>query len=250
VTTYAERDAAAEGAGGAADAALTQLLLLARTDLAVQLRTDDSAEVMVGRVLELALRLVPGAEHATVSLVEERPERIAATSELSRAIDAAQAAMGEGPVFDVASGAGVVRCDDLAADPRWPTFAAAAVEAGVRSLLACEVIIGRSTRGSLAVYAAGPEAFDEVAELVLPMFAARVALTVAYADKLANLRRAIDTRQVIGQACGILMERYRITSDQAFADLVAVSQRHHLKLRELAVRVVESGQDPADAALS
>jgi AmiR/NasT family two-component response regulator len=91
---------------------------------------------------------------------------------------------------------------------------------------------------------------SEVSELVLPMFAARAGMALAYADKMDNLRRAIDTRQVIGQACGILMERRRITSEQAFAELVAVSQRHHLKLRELAVRVVESGQDPAEAALN
>jgi transcriptional regulator with GAF, ATPase, and Fis domain len=250
VTTSAERDTATEGEGGAAHAALTRLLLLARSDLALQLRTDDSAGVTVGRVLDLVLRLVPGAEQAAVSFVDEHPECVAATDELSLATESAQAAAGEGPLFDVAAGAGAVRCDDLADDARWPGFAAAAVEAGVRSLLTCEVVVGRGARGALTVYASAPDAFGEVAELVLPMFAARVALAVSYADKMDNLRRAIDTRQVIGQACGILMERRRITSEQAFADLVAVSQRHHLKLRELAVRVVESGQDPADAALT
>jgi hypothetical protein len=250
VTTSAERGATTDGATSTAEAALTRLLLLARADLAPQLRTDDSAAVMVGRVLELVLRLVPGAEHAAVSLAGEPAECFAASDDVALACETAQLAAAVGPLFDIAAGAGAVRCDDLARDTRWPTFAAAAVDARTRSLLACELAMGRNLRGSLTVYAVEPNAFGEVGELVLPMFAARSGMALAYADKMDNLRRAIDTRQVIGQACGILMERHRITSEQAFADLVAVSQRHHLKLRELAVRVVESGQDPAEAALA
>jgi transcriptional regulator with GAF, ATPase, and Fis domain len=249
VTTSAERDVTTDSAA-AAEAALTRLLLLARADLAAQVRTDDRAEPMVGRILELVLRLVPGAEHAAVSLAGEQPVCAAATDDVARDCETAQFTGGAGPLFDIAAGASAVRCDDLAGDPRWPAFAAAAAEAGVRSLLACELAIGHSARGALTVYASGPDAFSEVSELVLPMFASRAGMALAYADKLDNLRRAIDTRQVIGQACGILMERHRLTSDQAFAELVAVSQRHHLKLRELAVRVVESGQDPAEAALT
>jgi hypothetical protein len=250
VTSSAERAATSDGAGAAAEAALTRLLLLARADLAAQVRTDDSADAMVGRILELVLRLVPGAEHAAVSLAGERAECAAASGGIALACESAQIAAGDGPLFDIAAGASAVRCDDLAGDSRWPAFAAAATDAGARSLLACELATGRNMRGALTVYASEPYAFGEVGELVLPMFAARAGMALAYADKMDNLRRAIDTRQVIGQACGILMERHRITSDQAFAELVAVSQRHHLKLRELAVRVVESGQDPAEAALA
>lgn len=250
MTTSAERDVTTDGAP-AAEAALTRLLLLARADLAAQVRTDDRAEAMVGRILELVLRLVPGAEHAAVSLAGEQPGCAGATADVARDCETAQFTGGAGPLFDIAAGASAVRCHDLAGDDtRWPAFAAAAAEARVRSLLACELAIGRSVRGALTVYASEPHAFGEVSELVLPMFASRAGMALAYADKLDNLRRAIDTRQVIGQACGILMERHRITSDQAFAELVAVSQRHHLKLRELAVRVVESGQDPAEAALA
>jgi transcriptional regulator with GAF, ATPase, and Fis domain len=251
VTTSAERDATTDDArAGAAEAALTRLLLLARADLAAQVRTDDCAETMAGRVLELVLRLVPGAEHAAVSLAGDEPGCVAATAEAARECETAQFAAGAGPLLDVVAGMGAVRCDDLAADARWPEFAAAATAAGMRCLLACELAVGRSARGALTVYATEPHVLSEVSELVLPMFAARAGMALAYADKMDNLRRAIDTRQVIGQACGILMERRRISSEQAFAELVAVSQRHHLKLRELAVRVVESGQDPAEAALN
>jgi transcriptional regulator with GAF, ATPase, and Fis domain len=230
--------------------ALRRLLLLARADLAATVRAEDDPERMIGNVLELVVSLVPGAEFASVSGVDDGAiERLGTTDPVASACDRAQEVAGQGPAFDVLTELdGTVHCADLAGDTRWPEFVPQALESGVRSVLACVLPITRSVHGVLSVYASKPDAFDEVAGLVLPVFAARASIALAYSDKLRNLRRAIDTRQLIGQACGILMERRRWTADQAFAELVTVSQRHHLKLRDIALRTVESGQDPAAAA--
>lgn len=239
------------GTSGAAEDALSRLLTLARADLAAQVRAGDDADRMLRSILDLAVRLVPGAEFASVStLADGAFECLASTHPVAVGCDRAQAAAGQGPAFDaLLDGGGTVHCTDLAGDARWPDFVPPALEAGVRAVLTCELPITRNLRGSLSVYSGKPDAFDEVATLVLPVFAARASIALAYSDKLRNLRRAIDSRELIGQACGILMERHRMTAEQAFADLVAASQRHHLKVRELAQRVVESGQDPSEAAL-
>jgi ANTAR domain len=73
-------------------------------------------------------------------------------------------------------------------------------------------------------------------------------LALVQADRVLNLRRAIGTRQVIGEAVGILMERHRISAEDAFERLVDTSQSSHVKLRERATRVTETGEDPEDAA--
>ena len=100
----------------------------------------------------------------------------------------------------------------------------------------------------MSVYAGHPAAFDAAAELVIPVFAARAAITAAYADKVTHLHRAIESRQVIGQAVGILMERHRLSPQQAFDTMVTTSQQSHIKLRELAPRINETGEEPSAAA--
>lgn len=83
---------------------------------------------------------------------------------------------------------------------------------------------------------------------MIPVFAARAAIAAAYADKVTNLHRALESRQVIGQAVGILMERHRLSAKEAFDTMVATSQETHVKLRELALRINETGADPSAAA--
>src|SRR5262249_29795269 len=91
-------------------------------------------------------------------------------------------------------------------------------------------------------------AFGEAAELVVPVFAARASIALTHADRVLNLRRAIGTRQVIGEAVGILMERHRISADDAFERLGRAAQNTQVKLRGLATRLTEPGEEPEDAA--
>jgi GAF domain-containing protein len=206
-------------------------------------------EQLLDQILEVATRLVPGAEDASIALgYDAELQTVAAAGDAALAADEIQRALGCGPTHDVLTEQRPVRIADLSSDPRWTEFRPLAAEVGVRAVLACPLPMPRRRLGVLSVYSSKPAAFDAAAELVLPVFAARAAIAIGYADTVTNLRRAIESRQVIGQAVGILMERHRLSAKEAFDTLVTVSQQAHIKLRELATRVSETGEEPNVAA--
>jgi AmiR/NasT family two-component response regulator len=94
------------------------------------------------------------------------------------------------------------------------------------------------------VYSSRARGFSAATDVVAPVFASRAAIALAHAEQVRNLRRAIGTRQVIGEAVGILMERHRLTAGQAFERLITASRHRHVKLRELATRLTETSEDP------
>lgn len=248
-----ERHLVTAGAAGPAQArvpsaaptTVQSLLTVARADLAAALGDGLSSADQLSRIVDLAVRLVPGTEHASVAALDDSDglETLAATSELAAAIDDLQRD-GAGPAFAVDAEHLLVRVDDLGDDDRWPGFAADAVELGVRSLLVCELPALGPRTATLNLYSCGREAFQATAELIAPVFAARGAIAIAHASEVAGLRSAIGSRQIIGQAVGILMERHRLSQNDAFQRLVAASQNRHVKLRDLALRITETGEDP------
>jgi ANTAR domain/GAF domain len=239
-----EPDADVNDSGGE----LSRLLSLARTDLAAVLSPDEEPDVLLARAVELSQRWIPHAQHASVTVqrVGGKPRTSAATGDVASSCDQAQVEFGEGPLLEVITDRQPRHADDLGDDPRWPRFAARAAELGVRSVLVCELPVLRGSVGTLNLYAGEPRAFTPIAQLLAPVFAARASLALAHADQVFNLRRAVTSRQLIGQAVGILMERHKIDEDTAFERLVAASQEAHVKLREVAARITETGEEPDD----
>jgi ANTAR domain-containing protein/GAF domain-containing protein len=231
-------------------ATLRRLLTLAREDLAEQLTARETPLEQLTTIVSLAKRVVPGTEHATVSVIRDvdEVETLASTSSLGTAADGVQGDLQEGPAFQVGEQHGTLRIVDLRHETRWPKYTARLQELGLRSVLACELPLTGQPGGVLTLYSARRQAFRDAAELVVPVFAARASIALVHADRVLNLRRAIGTRQVIGEAVGILMERHRISAEDAFERLVSASQNSHVKLRELAMRVTETGEEPDDAA--
>jgi transcriptional regulator with GAF, ATPase, and Fis domain len=228
---------------------IVRLLTLARADLADALDEDAPPEQLLDHVVQVAVRMVPGTDDAGIALVSDTGlETVAAAGDVAVAADDVQRAIGAGPADAVIAEGSVLRIADLAADERWDQFGAMAADLGVRALLACPLPMPRQRAGVLTLYSARVGAFDAAAELVVPVFAARAAIAAAYAEKVTHLERAVRSRQVIGQAVGILMERHRLSAKQAFATLVTASQESHLKLREVAQRVTETGEEPSTAA--
>jgi GAF domain-containing protein len=226
-----------------------QLLTLVRADLAAELDRDVPPEQLLDQVLHVAIRLVPGADDASIALASDGAlHTVSAAGDTAVAADDIQRALGDGPSQQVILDGQTLRVADLLVGGRWPEFGVQASEVGVRAVLACPLPLPRKRHGVLTLYSATPAAFDKAAELVVPVFAARAAIAIAYAEKVSNLQRAIESRQVIGQAIGILMERHRVSSKQAFDSIVTVSQESHIKLRELAIRINETGLDPLAAA--
>lgn len=197
-------------------------------------------------VLERALVVFPTCDHVSISRVGKGGRLTAAATTLSASAEACeelQSALHEGPSLTAITEHLNVRVGSATNDLRWPLFAEGAAELGVASVLAIP-LSPRGVNAALSLYATAEDAFDAEDEFIGRAFATHAGIALAHAELEANLRTALQSRECIGQAVGILMERHRITASQAFDLLVYVSQRTHRKLRDLAKWVVATGEDP------
>ena len=213
--------------------------------LALSLHDEPTLEDTVGRVLEFALQAV-GCTFAGVIFVQQGRgvETFAATDPLIKDLDRLQFEIGEGPDLEVIADRLGVLVDDTATDPRWPTWNREVAEVGIRSMLGTRIHTGSSTIGSLNLYDVRPHHFGEEDRDVAHVLARHAAVAVAATREQTQLWEAIDARQLIGQATGILMERFAMDQDRAFAVLRRYSQDRNVKLRDVAARLVETRRLP------
>jgi GAF domain-containing protein len=134
-----------------------------------------------------------------------------------------------------------VRVDDLATEERWPELARRAQEIGAASMVCFQLFVDGDDLGALNVLARAPGAFTDESERIGLMLASHAATALAQAQKLNHLGFALASRDLIGQAKGVLMERYKITPDQAFALLARASQDTNRKLHEVAEYLTQTG---------
>jgi GAF domain-containing protein len=211
------------------------------------LQRQTSPQQVLDGVVHLARAMVPGADEATITMV--RKDRhcysAAATSTLASDFDLLQDETGEGPCLDAIWQQETVRVDDLASDPRWPALGPRAAERGVRSMLCLQLFVHRDTLGALDLLAHATSAFTDESEHVGLLLASHAAIAAADAHHFEHVTSALVNRDVIGQAKGILMERFKITSDQAFAVLAKVSQDTNRKLSAVAEDLARTGTWPA-----
>lgn len=208
---------------------------------AVQQQPDPHKTLV--EIVRAAVDLVPGCDEGSISVVMGRRKvsSEAASSDLPRVVDALQEELGQGPCLDAAYEHETVRVPDMAGEQRWPRFCAAAVDAGALGMLSFQLYVHGDNLGALNLFSRTPFAFDDESEHVGLMFAAHAAVAYDAAQQQASLSRTVMTRQLIGQAQGILMERHKVTAQQAFAMLIRVSQHRNDKLRDVAERLVHSG---------
>lgn len=221
------------------------------SEIALDLFAPDTVEETLQRIVLLAEEAVDGCRAAGVLVIDDdnHPRTLASGDALAKKLDDAQVRVEEGPCLDAARTGESFYAHDLADDPRWPRFGPVAVEQGVRSVLAFSLSAERPS--ALNIYGGMPSAFGGTDRAKGQLFAtlARLALNAAEVQaadqfKHAGLTEALRTRELIGQAQGILMERERITSHQAFEVLRRASQHLNVKLREVAARLVETGESP------
>ena len=213
-------------------------------DLARDLHSAHGVDATLQRIVDLAVDLVVECEHAALSMVRgRRIETTIATGVVPRRVDAIQYETDQGPCLDAIRDHEMFRTDDLAAEQRWPQFAArAAAETGVRSMLSFRLFVQEDTMGALNLYAAAPAAFPHDSEPLGAVLAAHAAVAMAGArqrDRADQLEQAQASNREIGQAVGILMATRRVSDKDAFDLLVGVSSRLNVKLRDVATRVVE-----------
>jgi GAF domain-containing protein len=166
----------------------------------------------------------------------------AATGPAARELDLAQQRLGHGPCIEAAQEQTTVCIGDTRAEDRWQDFCTQAVDLNVRGLLCVPLWVHEKRLGTLSLFAERPGAFTDHDTLVTPLFATLAALALADAERAEQLRGALVSRDMIGQAKGILMEREKITADEAFARLSQVSQRRNVKVSVVVRRLVETGE--------
>jgi len=202
------------------------------------------------QVVAVAVHTIEGCDFAGLFLLEGgvvvTPVH---TDQVVEEIDTLQRDSGQGPCLDAIAEGVMVYGDDLQSDDRWTSFGPAAARRGIRSALALPLTNG--TIGAINLYARYPAAFGVVdrAKGVILASLASVALNAAHSledeeRRIENLHSALSSREVIGQAQGILMERERIAADQAFDVLRRASQYLNIKLREVAQTLVDTGERP------
>jgi len=213
--------------------------LLAR--MAVQLADAASTEDAIETVVHYA-RSAVNADDAGVLLVHGRG-RVETPAATSKEVDQAhqlQAEYGEGPCLDSAKGGDAIyKVDNTLADPRWPRWGKAAAEMGYFSVVSASLQTKTRALGSLNVYSRSIDAYDDADVDVLGLLADHATAAIAGATVQENLRRALDSRTIIGQAQGILMSTYDIDAATAFSYLRRLSQDHNQKLVGLARSIIE-----------
>jgi GAF domain-containing protein len=215
--------------------------------LARQLQEEHGhVEATLKAVTTAAVRIVPAVDECGVTYVIDRSrlESRAWTGDLPRDVDQLQERLGEGPCIDAVWDQQVVRVDDMPAEERWPRFARKAAELGVGSMLCFQLFVEGDQLGALNLYARRAGVFGEESQEIGAMLAGHAAVALAGAQHEEHLRAGLAQRDVIGQAKGILMERYRLTADQAFGLLVRTSSVTNRKLRDLAEELSTTGQLP------
>jgi GAF domain-containing protein len=223
-------------------------LALHLAEIGTVLLTPGSVGATAERVVALSLATLESCDEAVLC---GSPGDGIATSDLAARLDRMQAQLEEGPCFDTLDGQAALYVPDLSEDARWPSFSPKAAELGVRSALVYTLSVAGKRVGALQLYARLPAAFNanERAQGVIFATYAGTALSLAEAkqadlQRIEHLKQALSSREVIAQAQGILMERERITADQAFELLRKASQHLNVKLRAVAQELVDTGLVP------
>ena len=215
-----------------------------------QVSMDD----LLQTIADLAKTVLPGNPETSVTLlVKDHPTTVASTGQLASDLDERQYERGHGPCLHAARTGELTEIGDTRTDPRWPDYLPRAAERGALSSLSVPLAIDEDERvcGALNIYAREPHAFDEDSRSAATRFAPYAAVAAgnlhAYQsarDRADNLQTALETRGVIDQAKGILMDRHKLTADQAFQVLAQMSMKTNRKLHAVADALVHTGELP------
>jgi transcriptional regulator with GAF, ATPase, and Fis domain len=231
VTDHEAGDAG--GAGGAVD------LAAAMAAAALVLKEPETVEDALARLVVVALSVIPGAEQCGISVADRKSvTTVASTDGMVDRLDQLQYDLDEGPCLDAMRHHTSVVVDDMRTETRWPRFAPPAAEAGCISQMGLEIFRESGRVGGLNLYSTRPSAFDDQTRQAATLLAIHTSVVMGKVIAVDNLHHALRTRQLIGQAVGIVMYRYAVDEQAAFAYLARTSQNSNVKLHEVAAKIV------------
>lgn len=206
-----------------------------------EMQDDNSSRQAMERAVAIATEILPGCDAAGVCVVYrgDRVDTHTTSNDALRQVDALQHELNEGPCLDALQQQDTVQSEDLSADARWPQWGPeVANRLGLYSIVSYRLFSTGENLGALNLYGRSKSAFtsDDVHDGIA--LAAHVGVALAGAQEVENLEKALVGRTVIGQATGILMERFDLAPDRAFSVLSRLSQQKNVKLRQLAEQIV------------
>jgi GAF domain-containing protein len=213
--------------------------------LALEMHDADGVEETVQAVVEFALQAVD-CQYAGVALYTKGgyPEVPVVTDPTVAEIYQFQMDGEAGPLVDCMRTQATVLVPDTKSEQRWPEWAKKVLDLGVRSVLDVPLRTAAGTVGVLALYSVDPDAFGPDAEAIAHILARHASVAVATARREENLNLAVDARKLVGQAMGILMERYGLDGDRAFQVLKRYSQQTNTKLHDVARQLIDTRSLP------
>ncbi|QNE16861.1 GAF and ANTAR domain-containing protein [Kribbella qitaiheensis] len=214
--------------------------------LAEALKPGDLDQTL-SRITAAAVEVLPEVDFCSITILhaDGSLDTSSPTDEKLWKLDQAQYQFREGPCYEAATTTVHVISPDLANDERFPQYAAVAVRDGIRAHAGLRLFDGPKGRAALNLYSETLGAFSDLASLGA-LFAHQSAVAIGYAYEIRELQEAVKTRGLIGQAVGIVMERYKLNDQRAFAFLARLSQHGNIKLRRVAEQLVATVPQPTD----
>lgn len=221
---------------------------LAMAELATNFATHTELAPILEAVTAQAVRLIDEVDFADILLIDERGHRsLAATAPITVDLDTAQVILQEGPCMEAADSEALVHCADLAAELRWPRFAAAATANGIGSMLSFHLYshAGKtrgavSGSGALNLFSLNTGPFSLADQALGAMLATHAATALIAANRQLQFESALSSRDVLGQAKGILMERFKVDAVRAFHLMTKLSQDTNTPVRIIAQRIIDN----------
>lgn len=209
-------------------------------DLAIEMQAQHDADTLLHNIVAAAVHIVPGAAWAGLSRVEDhRVEPALPTDGIAAQLDRLQTELADGPALSTLRERQTVFVKDLAEETRWPKFVPVATRLGVHCLLSFRLFTAGESYGVLNLYGATAGTLDDDSIAIGEILAQHAAVAMAGAAAEEQFRTALASRDVIGQAKGILMQRDRLTGLQAFAALTRASQETNVRLVNVAQWLVD-----------
>jgi GAF domain-containing protein len=216
-------------------------LLTVMHQVALSLRFPMDLEQTLQGITEGVVAATPAIDHASISLTAKdgKITTLAPTDDIAIRADELQYELGEGPCLAAVLEEPVVQVDDIRSDLRWPVYGPrAARDFGIASQLAFQFRAEPHVRGGFNLYSDQPHSISIEDRQLAMLFANLAAAALGWKRQDDSLHKALETRNGIGQAIGILMERYQLDQDRAFAFLVRTSQAGNIKLHRVAAGIV------------
>jgi hypothetical protein len=203
---------------------------------------DTALEQALFSITTSAVELIEGVDFADMLVMyDDEARSVAPTAPLAVELDSIQLRHQKGPCLDAAQNAVVIiSSTDMREEPRWPEFASAAVAAGVHGILSYRLIPQHQATGALNLFSQKPDSIDDAGKTMGALLATMATVAMMTAVREEQFETALASRDLIGQAKGILMNHYRVDADRAFEMLKHLSQNDNTPVRSIAQQIIDN----------